>query len=119
MSSNKLKLNAGKTKAMLLGRKQQLSSVSVSNLHVGDTDIDFAKQVCNLGAELDAQMNKQAHVSAHSRSFFSHLRSISQIRKYLTSGATQALGHALVTSHMNYCNALLSGVPKVILNLIF
>ena len=34
------------------------------------------------------------------------------IRKFLNPESTKTLVHAFVTSHLNYCNSLLFGVPK-------
>ncbi|KAK3730942.1 hypothetical protein QZH41_008835, partial [Actinostola sp. cb2023] len=35
-----------------------------------------------------------------------------QIRKYLTADSTKTLIHAFVTSHIDYCNSLLYGLPQ-------
>ena len=43
------------------------------------------------------------------------LRQIGHIRKYLTTDATKSLVNSLVISRLDYCNALLNGVPKTIL----
>ena len=42
-----------------------------------------------------------------------HLRQIGSIRSHLTSEATKSLIHGLVTSRLDYCNALLAGLPKM------
>ena len=39
-----------------------------------------------------------------------HIRNISKIRKYLTSDAAKKLVNAVVTSRLDYANALLAGV---------
>ena len=46
---------------------------------------------------------------------FFHLRNISKIRGFLNTETTKTLVHAFVTSKVNYCNSLLYGVPKYLL----
>ena len=41
-----------------------------------------------------------------------HLRNIGKIRKYWNESCTETLIHAFVTSKLDYCNALLNGLPK-------
>ena len=43
---------------------------------------------------------------------FRGLYSIRQIRKFLTVQSTKTLIHAFVSSHLDYCNALLFSLPK-------
>ena len=52
------------------------------------------------------------HVSNICRSSFYHLRNLSRIRKYLTNESAAFVVHAFVTSKVDYCNALLHGLPK-------
>ncbi|XP_064646202.1 uncharacterized protein LOC135499388 [Lineus longissimus] len=57
-------------------------------------------------------MSMEIHVSkVCSRAFFG-LYKIRQIRGFLTVGTTKALVHAFVTSHLDYCNALLYGITE-------
>ena len=41
-----------------------------------------------------------------------YLRNIGNIRKILDQGSAKTLVHSFVTSMINYCNALLFGLPK-------
>ena len=41
-----------------------------------------------------------------------HLRNIGNIKKFLDQGSAKTLVHSFVTSMINYCNALLFGLPK-------
>ncbi|XP_064644705.1 uncharacterized protein LOC135498378 [Lineus longissimus] len=57
-------------------------------------------------------MSMETHVSkVCSRAFFG-LYKIRQIRGILTVGTTKTLVHAFVTSHLDYCNALLYGITE-------
>ena len=58
----------------------------------------------------------EKHVNSICRSYFAQLRKIIYIRKYLTTDATKYLVNSRVTSRLDYCNALLTGVPKTVLN---
>jgi len=53
-----------------------------------------------------------ARVSSICRSSFYHLRNLSRIRNYLTKESAAVVFHAFVTSKLDYCNALLQGLPK-------
>ena len=41
-----------------------------------------------------------------------HLRNIGNIKKFVDQGSAKTLVHSFVTSMINYCNALLFGLPK-------
>ena len=57
-----------------------------------------------------------AQVKNVCKSTASVLRSIGQIRNYLTKTATQTLVHSFVTSRLDCCNSLLYGLPQRNLN---
>jgi hypothetical protein len=58
----------------------------------------------------------EQHVNSVSRSCFIKIRQKDQIRKYLTVDSTRTLINSLVTSKLDYCNLLLYGSPKYVLN---
>ena len=57
-------------------------------------------------------MSMLPHVNNVCKSAFYHLRTISRIRKYLSTQTTEILIHALVTFKLDHCNSLLYNVPK-------
>ena len=57
-------------------------------------------------------MRVNVHIGKISSKAFRALYNIRQIRKFLTVQSTKTLIHAFVTSHLDYCNALLFGLPK-------
>ena len=57
-------------------------------------------------------MSMLPNVNNVCKSAFYHLRTISRIRKYLSTQTTEILIHAFVTSKLDHCNYLLYTVPK-------
>ena len=78
---------------------------------VGDNDIQSAAKVRNLGVIFDSNMSFNNQISNISRSVRYQLRNLSFIRKCLTKDATEKLIHALISSRLDFCNSLLSGLP--------
>ena len=54
-------------------------------------------------------------MSGSSRAVFYHIRNIGKVRQYITNDACKILVQALVTSHLDYGNALLQGLPQVLI----
>ena len=112
MHKNMLKMNDSKTEFMLVGTSKQLSKMHVKSIAIGDDIIKVADCVKNLGADLDKHLTMSTHVANKSRKAFSQLYGIWQSRKFLTRQAAECLVHSLVFTQLDYCNALLVGVPK-------
>ena len=111
MTANKLQLNDGKTEAMCIA--SPYTSVPVPNsMVICDSTVMFSPHVKNLGVTLDRHLTMQLQVSNICRSAYIELRRIASIRQYLTVDATKVLVCAFVLSKLDYCNSLLSGRPK-------
>ena len=84
----------------------------LSNVQIGSECIEHSNTVCNLGVLFDQTLSFGEHVNKLCKSSHYHLRNISKIRKYLDENSTEMLVHAFVSSKLDYCNALLIGLPK-------
>ena len=112
MTNNKLKLNDDKTESILISTRQKLSQIPPSlSLSLDTATISTSHSTKNLGVILDSTLSMQDFVSSTAKSCYFHLRRISQIRKHLSTEATTKLVISLVISRLDYCNALLSGLP--------
>ena len=60
----------------------------------------------------DSRLSMSTHVTKLCNSSFYHLHNIRCIRKYLSRDHFLALIHAFITSHLDFCNGLLYGLPK-------
>ena len=112
MHANKLKLNDSKSEFMILGSRAQVDKVSLDSVLVGNNVVLATDKVRNLGVILDPQLKMHHHVNYVCKSAYFHLRNIRHIRHCLTPEATNTLVHSLVTSRLDYGNALLYGISK-------
>ena len=109
--SHKLKFNDTKTEFIIIGTRQQLAKVEISSVKVGTADIAPLTSIRNLGAWFDDKMSMNDHINKTCSKAFRGLYNIRQIRKFLSTDTTKILVHAFVTSHLDYCNSLLFGLP--------
>ncbi len=73
-------------------------------------------QVRNLGVILETDLSFSSHVKAVTKSAYYHLKNIAKIRCFVSSQDLEKLVHAFITSRVDYwvdyCNGLLTGLPK-------
>ena len=111
MSANFLKLNSDKTEVLTFGTRQQLKKYTLNSINVAGIDVPIqSKPVRNLGVLFDCCMTMSAQVSSVIKTTSFHIRNISRIRKHLTLQAAKKLVNAVVTSRLDYSNALLAGI---------
>jgi hypothetical protein len=108
---NMLKLNDSKTEFLVLTSRHSRQTPNVSSINVGGSNVSAVHSARNIGAVMDDKLTMVDHVSAICKSSYAHLRSIAQIRRYLTQDATACLIHAFVTSKLDNMNSLLIGLP--------
>ena len=106
-----LKLNTNKTEFLVISDKKHLEVLKEVKLKVGNDIISPATSARNIGVTFDSALSLVPHVVNSARSAMFHLYNISKIRKYLSQDSTAQLVHSLVTSRLDYCNALLTNMP--------
>ena len=68
--------------------------------------------VRDLGVTLDSELSTQNHVNKVARTCFYHIRRLKQVRKLLRPDVAAKLIASLVFSRLDYCNAILAGLPR-------
>ena len=116
MNNNMLKINPDKTEVIIFSSQRNEKHIESVSVKIGEAEIKPSECVRNLGAFLDSKMSMEKHINSVCRSGYGQLRQIGHIRKYLNTNATKTLVNSLLTSRLDYCNALLYGVPKTVLN---
>ena len=119
MSANMLKLNAEKTKELVVGTSSKLKSLDLDSLTVAGSHVIITdKPIRNLGVKMDRHMAMSAQVRQVVRTAYHHLRNIALARGMLTVASTKQLAQALVISHLDYCNSLLMGLTDSLSHLL-
>ncbi|KAF7246971.1 hypothetical protein EYD10_06929, partial [Varanus komodoensis] len=109
MRANKLKLNPDKTEVLLVGGSG--FGEGGFDLVLNGATLPLRDKVRSLGVLLDPELSLEAQVTAVARNAFLQLRLINQLRPYLEYDCLAMVTHALVTSHLDFCNALYVGLP--------
>jgi len=109
MSQNFLKLNKDKTEVLIIGSKEQIEKL-IPKLHI--LGLNPSKVAKKLGVVFDFDFNFKTHVCNVTNIAFYHLKNIARIRPFLSLCNTEKLMHTFMTSRLDYCNAVLSGLPK-------
>ena len=115
MSANMLKLNEEKTELIIFNPKHQVRMNEELRLQVGNNTVSVASSVKNLGVYFDTSLTMERQVNAISKACYYQIRNIGHIRRYITLDACKTLAHALITSRLDYGNALLYGLPSTLM----
>ena len=83
---------------------------------VGGETIQASSSVRNVGVILDPSADMEDQIKKICKTCHFHLTNISKIRAYLDRESTEAIIHAFVTTNLDYYNAILYGLSKVLLN---
>ncbi|KAF7243586.1 putative RNA-directed DNA polymerase from transposon BS, partial [Varanus komodoensis] len=109
MRANKLKLNPDEREVLLVGGSG--FGEGELNLVLNGVALPLRDKVRSLGVLLDPELSLEAQVTAVARSAFFQLWLIHQLCPYLEYDCLVTVTHALVTSHLYFCNALYVGLP--------
>uniref|UniRef100_A0A669B7W6 Reverse transcriptase domain-containing protein n=1 Tax=Oreochromis niloticus TaxID=8128 RepID=A0A669B7W6_ORENI len=112
LSDNFLCLNTDKTELMVIGPPKFQHSSQNFTLRIDDRVITCRDKVKNLGVWFDTVLSFESHIKEITKTAFYHLRNIARIRHVLSNDTAEILVHAFVSSRIDYCNALFSGLPK-------
>ncbi len=109
MCQNFLQLNKEKTEVIAFGNEDEVLKV---NAYLDSRGQTTKKQVKNIGVILETDLSFSSHVKAVTKSAYYHLKNIERIRCFVSSQDLEKLVHAFITSRVDYCNDLLTGLPK-------
>ncbi len=109
MKDHHLQLNLAKTELLMVSANPSLHHNF--SIQLGSSTITPSRTVRNLGVVIDDQLSFTDHIATTARSCRFALYKIRKIRLFLSVQAAQLLVQTLVLSRLDYCNALLAGLP--------
>ena len=112
MSKFFLKINPGKTELMLFCPPNFKNEHRIQGIFLDDSCVRFSESARLLGVQFDTFMTFDEHVNKVVSECWYHLRNIRKIKRYLTSEETHKLIHAMISSKLDYCNALMYGIKS-------
>ncbi len=102
-------INKEKTEVIAFGNKDEVLKV---NAYLDSRGQTTKNQVRNLGVILETDLSFSSHVKAVTKSAYYHLTNIARIRCFVSNHDLEKLVHAFITSRVDNCNGLLTGLPK-------
>ncbi len=109
MMDHHLQLNLAKTELLVVSANPSLHHNF--SIQLGSSTITPSRTARNLGVVIDDQLSFTDHIATTAWSCRFALYNIRKIRPFLSEQAAQLLVQALVLSRLDYCNALLAGLP--------
>ncbi len=109
MCQNFLQLNKDKTEIIAFGNKDEVLKV---NAYLDSRGQTAKNQVKNIGVILETDLGFSSHVKALTKSAYYNLKNIARIRSFVCSQDLEKLIRAFITSRVDYCNGLLTVLPK-------
>jgi len=112
MRSNYLQLNAGKTEFMWCVPPRRRHQLPTDQLTVQLASITPVESVRDLGVYLDSDMSMHTHVTRLVGSSYGVLRQLRSIRRSQPRSTLTTLVTSFIMSKVDYCNAVLAGLPQ-------
>ncbi len=81
-------------------------------MHTLTLGVKQLKTSQKFGVILETGLSFSSHVKAVTKSAYYHLKNIARIRCFVSSQDLEKLVHAFIASRVDYCNGLLTGLPK-------
>ena len=113
LSQNFLKLNQDKTEVLVIGEKKAREKLSE---HLKTVSLSCTNKAKNLGVILDSDLNFEPHFNSIRKASYYHLKNVAKVLPHVNQANKEVVVHAFVTSRLDYCNALFTGLPKKAIN---
>ena len=115
LCDNGLVLNENKSEAIIIRPPNVRTPITINRINICGQLVDTSAVIRDLGFVMDDHLSMASEVSNICRSAYYHLSRIAKIRHSLTISVCTSLIHGLVTSRLDYGNAMLFGIADRLL----
>ena len=113
-SSRRLQLNPDKTELIWFGSRANLlkqRQLDIMSLNLCSVAVEPVDSVRDLDVILDSELSMRVRISKISSTCFILLRRLRKLRPLIDTTSAQRLASAFILSRVDYCNAMLAGLP--------
>ena len=93
--------------AQRVGKLKQSASVAVAGMQIALTD-----HVKSLGVTFDSHLSFDKHINNICRACYFYIRGLRHVRSAMSTDTAKIVACAIVSSRLDYCNALLAGMSE-------
>ncbi len=111
ISQNFLLLKAAKTDLLVIRPADYSHLFNDLCLNIDGWTITESTSIKNKGVIFVSTLTFQPHINGITKKAFLHLRNIAKIHPILSFRDAEIVLHALISSRLDYCNVLFSGLP--------
>ena len=116
-TENGLELNIKKTKVMIFGSLQYLTTLSkraqpIAQIKINGITLPYVETVKNLGMLMTASLNWQPRIASITNKIYSTLSSLKFHRKSLSQTFSKNLIQTLALPHFDYCSIVFMNLDK-------
>ncbi|KAK0143133.1 hypothetical protein N1851_018750 [Merluccius polli] len=97
------------SEVIVFGNKEKRIAVGK---HLESLSLKTRDQVRNLGVLIDSDLTFSSHIKSITKTAFYHLKNISRVKGFMSQTDQEKLIHAFISSRLDYCNGLLTGLPQ-------
>ena len=107
MAQHFLQINESKTEVILFGTPD---SIKLTTSSLGNLSTLVKPQVKNLGVIFDSAFKFDKQLNAVVKGSFFQLRTLAKIKSFLSPKDLEKVIHAFISSRLDYCNSLYTGI---------
>ena len=116
IESNRLRINPSKTDFLSYATRRRCHQLSTDPLLIENTNLSPSSTVRDLDVVQKSDMSMTSHINQVVKQCFRQLGLIKSCVKSLTFESARTLVNSFVISRIDYCNSLLTGLPKILLD---
>lgn len=117
MKANILKLNSKKTEILVI-TEPKYKSHQIPSMIICGSNIQVSECVHDFGVLFDSTLKMETHIRSVCKKAYYQIHLVHKVRPYISEDAAGTMIQASVTSLLDFCNGLLTGLSKHLIDLL-